>query len=371
MSFEETDPVSRLLWIDLPEDIEKDMGAFRLDPSIPLPVEPDDDGTMVLENVTWEKIIAACLLVLANEPSHEHAAYYRDFLSALRPELAGELLDASEGRMADGDWSSAEDFLLALRGFAPESPSALHAMARYYDRRSASEKASGGTEAAESYGRAAEAAYSELLSEDSAPSEAWFDAGNFRYRRGDFLRAAETLESYLDAADDEEKAAEARRLVGLCRDQGQADELYRDAYDALAAGRVEEGTEMARLFRDGKPGGWPGWFLLGWGLRLSERWAEAKKALEGARERGCVEGDLYNELAICSRALGDWEAAAEALGQALRLDPENVKIISNMAVIHLEKGDTAEAARWLKTALAMDPDDPVCKALLAKIEGED
>ena len=64
------------------------------------------------------------------------------------------------------------------------------------------------------------------------------------------------------------------------------------AYTALNEGRLEEGTELAREFRDGKPGGWPGWFLLGWALRLSERWEEARIAFEGAVHRGCAEGSL-------------------------------------------------------------------------------
>lgn len=362
MNTERTDPMDRLLWIDLPQDIDPDMGAFRLDPAIPLPIEPEDGGTVDIENVTWEKIIAACLLVLANEPSHIYAAYYREFLTALRPELTEELLSASKGCIGDGNLSSAEDILLALRGFAPESVTAMHAMARYYDLRSKSD-------ASESFKEAAEAAYSELLSEDSAPAEAWFDAGAFRYRCGNFRKALETLEYYLDMIDDDDDhAPEARRLVSLCRDQGQADDLYLAAFTALNEGRIEDGTELAKEFRDGKPDGWPGWFLLGWGLRLSERWEEARIAFEGASSRGCKEGSLFNELAMCSRALGDYESSAKALEEALQQDPENVKIISNMAVLQLEMDNKTEALRWLNTALTMTPDDPVCKSLMEKIE---
>ncbi len=359
-----TDPIEKLLWIDLPEDIDLDMGVFRLNPAVPLPIEPEDGETIDIENVTWDKIVAACLLVLANEPSHIHAAYYREFLTALRPELTEELLEASQGCIADGDWSSAEDVLLALRGFAPESAAAMHAMARYYDLRSKSE-------ASEAFKEAAEAAYSELLSDHIAPAEAWFDAGEFRYRCGDFRRSLETLEYYLDIAEDGENVSEARRMVSLCRDQGQADDLYMAAYTALNEGRLEEGTELAREFRDGKPGGWPGWFLLGWALRLSERWEEARIAFEGAVHRGCAEGSLFNELAMCLRALGDYESSAKALEQALRRDPENIKILSNMAVLQLERGNEAEALRWLNTALTMDPDDPVCKSLMERIEDKE
>ena len=123
-------------------------------------------------------------------------------------------------------------------------------------------------------------------------------------------------------------------------------------------------------FRDNRPEGWPGWFLLGWALRLSENWESAREALDGAYERGCREGDLFNELAICTRALEDYEAAEKALSRALEKSPDNIKIISNMAIIQLEKGDKAEAIRWLETALTLEPADPICRKLLSDIQAE-
>lgn len=353
-----------LLWIDLPDDIDTDMGAFKLDTSIPLPVEPDENGEMDISNVTWEKVIAACLLVLANSPSHKHAEYYRGFLTALRPELAAELTEASQERLNEGDWSHAEDIILALRGLEPDSHVPRYAMARLYDKRAETERKRGNAQVAESCEGTAEAAYNELLSEDNAPPAAWFDGGIFRYKRGDFLRAAETLEAYLDMDPEGDNHQEAERLVRLCRDEGQAEEIYREAYAALNAGLIPEGTTLAQEFRDKHPEGWPGWFLLGWALRLSEEWQDARTALEGAYERGCRESDLFNELAICTRTLRDFDAASSALEEALRLDPENIKIISNMAIVELEKGNREEAVRWLETALTMDPSDTICQKLL-------
>ena len=283
---ETIDPLERILWLDLPDDIETDMGVFVLDPSIPLPIEPDENGNVDMESITWEKVIAAVLLVLANRPSHEHAGYYRSFLAALRPELETELTDAADHLISDGNWEQAEDILLALRGFRPESMEVRFSMAAYYDRRSEQEAKSGNRAQADSLEQSAEAAYNEVLSDEQAPVEAWYRAGLFRYRRGDFRRAAETLEAFLESGKDAEERKEAERLLRLCREEGQADELYQTAYAALTAGRIEEGADLARRFRDQKPGGWPGWFLLGWALRLMEDFEGAREALEGARDRG-------------------------------------------------------------------------------------
>ncbi len=363
----ENDPLDKLLWIDLPEGIDTDMGSFSLDPAIPLPVEPDENGEININEVTWEKVIAAALLVLANSPSHEHASYYRKFLIAVRPGLAAELSEASKERINNADWNHAEDILLALRGLEPDSIEPRYALAGLYEKKTAHERKSGDARLAESYEAAAEAAYKELLSDDAAPGSAWYDAGIFRYKKGDFLRAAETMEAFLENNPDGEERTEAERLVRLCRDEGQADALYREAYAALTAGQISEGTRLAREFKEKRPEGWPGWFLLGWALRLSEKWQEAREALEGALERGCMESDLYNELAICTRALQDFDAASSALEEALKHDPENIKILSNMAIVHIEKGNREEAVRWLQTALTMDPSDPICRQLLDDI----
>ena len=361
------DPLEKLLWIDLPSDIDTDMGAFILDPSIPLPVEPDESGEIDISDVTWEKVIAAILLVLANSPSHKHADYYRQFLAAIRPGLAAELSEAYRERINESDWDNAEDIILALRGLEPESLQPRYAMAKLYEKRAAQERKSGDSKIAESYEGAAEAAYNELLSEDAAPKSAWYDAGVFRYNRGDFLRAAETLEAFLDTAGEGAERNHAQHLVSSCRDEGQAEELYRNAYAALNAGQVADGKKMALEFKDQHPDGWPGWFLLGWAHRLSEEWQEARDAFEAASERGCRESELFNELAICTRALKDYDASFAALEEALKRDPENIKILSNMAIIYLEKGDKEEAVRWLQTALTLDPSDQICRQLLDDI----
>ena len=363
--------LENLFWLELPEDMDTDLGIFKLDVSIPLPIEPDQNGKVSMEDASWEKFIAAMLLVLAVSPSHEYAGYYRNLLKALRPSLQEELEEAYKEKINYSDWDEAEDIILALRGLEPENLNHQYSMALLYDRLSAIKKRDGNFEASENYENAAEAAYSELLSNPDAPDESWFSAGVFRYRTGKYAEALETLESYISGPSGSKNKAEALRLIRLCRDEGQADKLYTDAYNALKSGRIEEGVELAREFLKEKNKSWPGYFLLGWGLRLGEHWSEAREALENALEKGCRETDLYNELAICARAVNDLDGAAEYLEKALRNDPENIKIVSNMSLVLLEKGDLDEALKWAKTSLTLDPEDPVSKKIYKDITGRE
>ena len=86
-------------------------------------------------------------------------------------------------------------------------------------------------------------------------------------------------------------------------------------------------------------------------------------------ERGCTESALYSELAMCSRALGDYDAAIEALANVLRLDPENTDAVAGMGLVMMEKGDRAEALRWMRCALVLRPGNRVFERFIADWEG--
>ena len=364
------DALERLIWIDIPEGSDTDIGPFTLDPGIPLPIEDDGESEDFDFTVpSWDAVIGGVLVLLAGYPAHEHADYYRSFVLALEPDMVSDLAEKAEEYGFEKDWENAEDAISALLGLSPLSPEARFAGARFYDSRWEWERRRGDARIADEYAAAAEAAYGELVSDPRAPRDARCDAGVFFYRRGDFSRALDAAQSYLEVpGGDEEREREARRIVRFCRDEGQTDETCIEAYAALNSGRAAEGVRLAEEFRASRPESRHAWFLLGWGYRLLGDWEAARGALEGARERGCRDYELYSETAVCARALGDYDAAVDALAEILRRDPENVKIISNMAVVMMEKGDESEALRWIRIALVLEPDDPVCTQLMNELD---
>jgi Tfp pilus assembly protein PilF len=63
--------------------------------------------------------------------------------------------------------------------------------------------------------------------------------------------------------------------------------------------------------------------------------------------------------------LGDYRAARRELETALREDPENVKIISNLGVLAKKQGDDEEAAGFFRAVLELEPEDPIAREYLA------
>jgi tetratricopeptide (TPR) repeat protein len=142
------------------------------------------------------------------------------------------------------------------------------------------------------------------------------------------------------------------------------DERYKNARNFILEGKGQEALNCIRGFIECYPNVWNGWFILGWALRLLERWKDGEAALKKTMELGGINSDTRNELAICLMETGDLQGAKAQLEAALKKDPENVKIISNLGILSLKSGEKDKAAGFFRTVLEIDKNDPVAKKYL-------
>ena len=181
-----------------------------------------------------------------------------------------------------------------------------------------------------------------------------------------------------DASEEElgpngnEKRENAQEQLNKIATRNLEDEHFHNAYDLISSGQEEKGINEIRIFLQENPAVWNAWFLLGWGLRRLERFADAKQAFEKAREceGGDENSDTLNELAICQMETGDLSGAKESLIDALNMDPDNTKIISNLGYLFLKLGNESEARKYFMTVLELDPKDPIALAQLKSMEME-
>jgi tetratricopeptide (TPR) repeat protein len=117
------------------------------------------------------------------------------------------------------------------------------------------------------------------------------------------------------------------------RDNAFNDENYIKANKLIREGKAGEGLSIIRDFIERHPLVWNGWFMLGWALRLLGRWADGEAAFRKTIDLGGDNSDTRNELAICLMENGDITGAKQELKAALKADPENEKIISNLQVV--------------------------------------
>ena len=159
----------------------------------------------------------------------------------------------------------------------------------------------------------------------------------------------------------EKQAAPPRADTGFPTPEGP---FFREACACVKGGKPEDALPRIREFLEKNPGSWNAWFLLGWALRKLGRWEDGAAAFRQAKEKGGANSDTHNELAICLMESGDLKAARKELEAALRYDPENVKIISNLGVVSLKAGDTEEAMGFFRTVLDLEPEDPVASEVI-------
>jgi Flp pilus assembly protein TadD len=364
-----SDDLSNIIYIAVPEDLERTIGDFQIDPDIMLPVEVTGGADKWdIQDLSWEQIMAGMLKIIAYEPAHDDVEYYRDFVLAVRPEIIDELTQTAVLKARNKDYLLAEEIFLALIGLQPGDQRALINLALLYEARSASTSQSEDEDASRVDVERAFEVYREIMESDNVLPEAHLNAGHFFLKQRNYSSAREHLEAYQTSGEDEEKKQEAARIVREIDSQNLLDTLFKEAYDFILMGREEDGVERIRKFLESHPEVWNGWFLLGWGLRRLGQFQEAAKAFDRALETGPRQTDTLNELAICAMELGELEKARILLVEALTDEPENTKIISNLGIVALKSDDFEEAEAYFRAVLEISPDDKVAQAYLNKLE---
>lgn len=375
-------PLETIYYIGLPENFVQSDDAFKIDPSIKLPVQKkvnDAPGDFDPSQITSEQILAGILTVLAYDKKNEHLDYYRSIIKKVKPNIKKELCEAAILKTKNEDFDLAEEIFLALIGLEPEDVALTLNMALFLDQRADSYRNSGLIEDADAYDADAFSYYKKAMEEEPPLPDVFFNAGFFFMKQHKYREAKDSFETYIaltcDVNDDDlgengiYKKERAQEIVNFINEQNMDDQTFKDAYDLISRGEEEKGLEQIREFLVKNPKVWNAWFMLGWGLRKLERYDDAKQAfLEALKYGGDTNPDTYNELSLCYVQLKDFKEAQNSLMKALSLDPENTKVISNLGYLSLAQGDIQTARNYFQTVLEIDPKDVIAAAELLKLE---
>ena len=380
-----SNPMDSIYFIKLPEGFELSKHAMHIDPTIVLPVQKKDKdapGSFNMAELTQEQILAGILTVLAYDKDNQNLPYYRSILKEARPDIKHELAEAAILKANNEDWDLAEEIWLALHGLDPEDKAIILDMALFFDQMADSYRKSNLNDDADAYDASALEYYKQAMDSDPEIPDAFFNAGFFYLKSRNYSEAKGAFESYLaltcDIKDEDlgeagqYKRERAQEVIDRIKNRSLEDSQFRNAYDLISSGQEEKGLEEIRQFLQSHPTVWNAWFMLGWGLRRLERFEDAKQAFLKAQEcdGGDENADTYNELAICQMETGDYEGAKDSLIDALNLDPDNTKIISNLGFLCLKESDQQEARKYFETVLEIAPDDKIAKAELEQLNQE-
>ena len=362
--------LASVVFVQLPESALKALGIAGVEAGTTIPVQtPGQIARFDASMVSVESILAGILRVLAWQPDHKLASVYRDLVKAMRPGLLAELSDAGVAKAQAREWDVAEEIFLALGGLYPEAPEPFLDLALLREERAKLLREESEDQKAEEEDELAYECYKKLLAMEPPFAPAYYHAAFFFVRKRSFDRAVSLFTSFIGLSDDEEKVARAKEILKKLQDLGYLDTTFKEAYDFIQMGEEEKGLEKAKEFVERYPAVWNGWFLVGWAHRRLGEWEAGETAFAKAAELGSTETDTFNEMAICQMERGDMDAARASLERALRLEPENVKIIVNLGVLANRMGKKGEALGFFKTALEIDPDDDLARDWIESVEG--
>lgn len=366
-------------FIHLPKDFSLSKNAIQLDPTIPLPVQKkdrDDSGAFDMSQLTQEQILSGILTVLAYDKDNENLDYYRRILKEARPDIKKELAEAAILKARNEDWDLSEEIWMALHGLDPQDMSIILNMAIFFDQMADSYRKSGLNEDADAYDDTALMYYKDAMNAEPEIPDAFFNAGFYYLKLRNYSEGKGCFESYLaltaDYTDEElgdngiYKKERAQEIIEKISSRNLADDQFHQAWELISSGQEEKGLVVIRKFIQDNPAVWNAWFMLGWALRRLERFEDARQAFEKAREceGGDESADTLNELAICQMETGDFDGALDSLNDALTMDSDNTKIISNLGYLNIKMGNKEEAKKYFKTVLEIDPDDKIASQAL-------
>ncbi|MDE6720522.1 MAG: tetratricopeptide repeat protein [Treponemataceae bacterium] len=362
------------------ENFSLSKDAMPIDKTIPLPIQKkqsDSPGNFKMSELTAEQVLSGILTVLAYDRHNEHLDYYRSILRNARPNIKRELSEAAILKTKNEDFELAEEIFLALKGFDPEDIAITLNIALFFDQRADSYRRSGLNDDANAYDALALENYKAAMEAEPPAPDAFFNAGFFYLKQRDFASARDAFESFLaltcDSKEESENAAykkeRAQEILDGIKNQNMDDVRFKNAYALISSGQEEKGLDEIREFLQHNPNVWNAWFLLGWGLRKMERYADAEAAFRKALEMGGSENaETYNEISLCLMAKEDFSGTKENLLKALSLAPENAKIISNLGFVALKEGEIEMARKYFSSVLEFEPNDAIAAAELAKLE---
>jgi tetratricopeptide (TPR) repeat protein len=359
------DPLSRIVYISVPENLTRSIGGFDIDASVPMPVELPAGATRFEPALlTWEAIVAGMLKILGYDENNLKADYYRRFVKAVKPNIFTELTETGILKAKNRQFSAADEIFTVLDGLFPDNGLVMLNRALVYEAWATASGEAGREAEADTLNDRAFEEYKRAVGCANPEPAAFLNSGFFYLKLNNIEKAQSAFRRYLDVGTETEKLEHVKQALKEIESRNLLDTLFKEAFDFIKMGREEEGIERIGQFLKTNPGVWNAWFLLGWALRRLERYAEGRDAFLKAIELGSEEVDTYNELSICLMELGDLSGSRTWLERALRKEPENVKIISNLGLTAVKQGKNDEARGFFETVLELDGEDEVAKKYL-------
>lgn len=351
-------------FITLPKSMEDQITGFKIDSTIPIPVQMKE-GSKHLdpEDVTIESIVAGMLVTIAYKEKDKNLDYYRSFVLAVQPNAIEELNTAAITKEKQKDYPFAEQLFLTVYHMLPQSASCIN-LATLYSSWAVHERDEGDEKAEEFYLSKCLNTLEEGLERFGENEDILAELGSFHTYLGNLDIAEGYLKRYMAVAEEGERKQKLKKMLKDVSFRIDSDNEIKQAYDFMMLDEEDKALETIESFIKKNPRLWHGHFIKGWALRRLKRYKEAEDELLRCISCGESNADIYNELSICALEKGDKELAKSYLDAAVDMDPENLTLVSNLAFLHLRDDEFDEAREWIEKCRKLAPDDSQVRQMM-------
>lgn len=350
-----------IVFINLPKDLEQTIGDFKVDPTIPLPLQlPENHDRMEAEDVSIERLIAGMLKIIAWNPEHEHFEYYRNFVLYSQPESVSQLNIAAIAKEKIEDYNFSEELFLAVNHLSPQSASFINLATHYAKRATLAEDNEGKGALYDFFQQKTIDTLMEGLEKNQNDADLLCEIGYFHIYQNNIDSARDYFEKFIKFSNDEDQRRE--RISNVLKDINNKltdDAQLLQAYDEIQLCNEDKAIELLDTYIENNKDVWNAHFLKGWALRRKLKFEEAKEAFLECIKLGESNSEIYNELSICALEEGHKELSVFYLDSALDLEPDNLKILTNLAYLKIEEQDFDKARYLLEKARVIDDQDPL------------
>ena len=351
-------------FITLPKSMEDQITGFKIDSTIPIPVQMKE-GSKHLdpEDVTIESIVAGMLVTIAYKEKDKNLDYYRSFVLAVQPNAIEELNTAAITKEKQKDYPFAEQLFLTVYHMLPQSASCIN-LATLYSSWAVHERDEGDEKAEEFYLSKCLNTLEEGLERFGENEDILAELGSFHTYLGNLDIAEGYLKRYMAVAEEGERKQKLKKMLKDVSFRIDSDNEIKQAYDFMMLDEEDKALETIESFIKKNPRLWHGHFIKGWALRRLKRYKEAEDELLRCISCGESNADIYNELSICALEKGDKELAKSYLDAAVDMDPENLTLVSNLAFLHLRDDEFDEAKEWIEKCRKLAPEDSQVRQMM-------
>jgi tetratricopeptide (TPR) repeat protein len=354
-----------IVFINLPKDLEQTIGDFKVDPTIPIPLQlPENHKEMEANDVTVERIIAGMLKIIAWVPDHENFEYFRQFVIASQPESIEQLNLAAIAKEKKDDYIFSEELFLCVNHLAPQPASFINLATHYAKRATLTEDSEGKDARYDLFQQKTLDVLNEGLKSNPDNPDLLCEIGYFHIYQNNIDSARDYLEKYMEnALEDDKRKEQVGHVLKDINNKMTNDTALLQAYDEIQLCNEDKALELLDIYLQKNPDVWNAYFFKGWALRRQFNYKSAKECFLECIKLGESNSEVYNELSICALEEGHKELAIFYLDSALDLEPQNLKLLTNLAYLKIEDKDFDKARQLLENARAIDIKDPLVEHL--------